>query len=55
MMAASYESPTADLDKVYIKSLAEFGLLVTREFPIATDASLRALVRYGPLRRLCLC
>ncbi len=55
MMAASYEFPTADLDKVYTKSLAEVGLLVTREFPIASYASSRALVRYGPLRRLCLC
>ncbi|DBB04077.1 hypothetical protein WJX77_001995 [Trebouxia sp. C0004] len=30
MMAASYEFPTAELDKVYTKSLAEVGLLVTR-------------------------
>lgn len=54
-MAASCEFPTADLDKVYTKSLAEVGLLVNREFLTATDASLRALLRYGPVRRLCLC
>jgi hypothetical protein len=54
-MAASYEFPTADLDKVYSKSLAEVGLLLTREFLIATNASLRALVRYEAVRPLCLC
>ena len=55
MMAALYENATADLDKMYTKSLAEVGLLVTREFLIATYASLQALVEYGPLRPLCLC
>ncbi|KAL0040951.1 hypothetical protein WJX79_011124 [Trebouxia sp. C0005] len=30
MMAALYENATADLDKMYTKSLAEVGLLVTR-------------------------
>ena len=54
-MAASYEFPTADLDKVYTNPLAEVGLLVNREFLTATNASLRALVRYGPVRRSCLC
>ena len=55
MMAASHEFPNADLDKVYTKSLAEVGLLVTREFLTTTGASLRALVRRAPVRRLCRC
>ncbi len=55
MMAASYDFPTADLDRVYTKSLAEVGLLVNREFLTATNASLRTLVRNGSVRRLCLC
>ena len=55
MMAASCEIQTADLNKVYTKSLAEVGLLVNRECSTATDASLRALVRYGRFRRMFLC